>query len=1414
MFRKLVPFVACGAVLAGLISPSTSRAANIQGVTINSVSSEYLSGVEQRRATNMLNNTGLYGDILTTVPGGAMWVSFTNTAAALTNEYVTFDLGAVHPIDQMKVWPYNEGANLTTPKQGLRSADILTSFDGVNYTTNFPNYAFNLAPGTFVSTVQSIPFNGLQARYVRLNVHTNWGNTFRVGIGKVRFVDTNVPPTLNSASYSFAGNRVTVRFSESVLPSTATNIANYSIQSGATTATIQSATMDIYNDGVVLQTSPLNTNLSYTLTASNVRDAANTISIVNNSQVTLGAELIAWLKADVGVLTDGGGNVTQWNDQSGLGNNALVATNGAAPFLSTGVVNGNPAVHFDGISQVLEISNNPSLYSDRDFTIYLLLSVDSLGVVHGPISKAQTNIPASFDFQIAKTSGRLNFVRGNGSGYNSFSPTAGALSAGQYYLLSIVMRGTNALMYQNGNFFANAAYTAGFGDAGSAVRIGMRQDLGTKFQGNLAEVMLFRGAVSDSEKTAIDNYLGSKYGISIIPLAITQQPSNVTQQEGKTASFWVDAIAGSPTILYQWQKNGLNISGATNASYTTPILVQSDSGATFRAIVSTPLGISTNSSTVTLTVTADTQAPTIFSATRQSGSSNTIMVVYSEDVAPLAATNAANYTLDNGVTVSSVAVGSAANQVILNTSALDNSTIYTLGVQNVKDLFNQTISPASTLVMPANMALWLRADSGVVSDSSGNVTEWNDQSPNRNNATQYLGANYYPVLVPGAMNGQPVVRFGVGATNFMQVASSSSVAITSDMTIYAVVNIPDLSVPCEIIGKTAVQYPAPYDYYVQTTTLTRFYRGNGTSGYALVNGTPPSLGVPHVLAVRMAGSSVTHYVDGVSAGTGTIVTNIADTGAPLRIGGRSDLAQTMHGDMSEILLFRSGLSATERRAVDSYLSLKYFPFIFTQQPQSVSKLEGETATFTVGASQGAASLSYQWQRNSVNIPGATNFSYTTPLLVQADSGSTFRVLITPLGGTTATSDTATLTVSPDNQAPTVVSIGKAFWNQNQIIVVFSESVDPSMATNSSNYVLDNGATVTGAAIGTAPNLIVLSTSGLNASTTYSVTVQNVRDLYNNTISTSNTPVGYYPASLGLWLKADAGLTVDAQNYVSSWADQSGYGNTASFYDPTAYPLFVPSANDGLPAVNFNGTNQYLAVNPSPSLTITGDLSIYVVARIKDFTSTTNEVGLVEKTDGNLAAPFDYYLAKTTGLPWFYRGAGQGQPYGSVTGTKAPPINSTHILSVVMNGNQATHYLDGLTNGTGTITQVGGDNPTKVIGIGTRDGFQPKMNGDFKEILLFTSAVSDADRAAIDSYLTSKYGILVGPVPKITLAATGGGSIVLSWPTPNLNFTLQSAADLSGSAWTTAPDAVTSSNGVSSVNISVTAAQKFYRLHKQ
>jgi len=89
------------------------------------------------------------------------------------------------------------------------------------------------------------------------------------------------------------------------------------------------------------------------------------------------------------------------------------------------------------------------------------------------------------------------------------------------------------------------------------------------------------------------------------------------------------------------------------------------------------------------------------------------------------------------------------------------------------------------------------------------------------------------------------------------------------------------------------------------------------------------------------------------------------------------------------------------------------PPAITQQPQSVTTLVGQTATFSVTAS--GMGLSYQWQSmpsggSFNNISGATSSSYTTPLAALADNGTQFQCVVTNAQGS-ATSNAATLTVS-------------------------------------------------------------------------------------------------------------------------------------------------------------------------------------------------------------------------------------------------------------------------------------------------------------------------------------------------------------------------------------------------------------------
>jgi len=80
----------------------------------------------------------------------------------------------------------------------------------------------------------------------------------------------------------------------------------------------------------------------------------------------------------------------------------------------------------------------------------------------------------------------------------------------------------------------------------------------------------------------------------------------------------------------------------------------------------------------------------------------------------------------------------------------------------------------------------------------------------------------------------------------------------------------------------------------------------------------------------------------------------------------------------------------------------------TSQPSSQNVMTGQGATFSVNAS-GTTPLSYQWQRNQANIPGANASSYQIMSTTLSDNGAKFRCVVSNVCGNAA-SDGATLTV--------------------------------------------------------------------------------------------------------------------------------------------------------------------------------------------------------------------------------------------------------------------------------------------------------------------------------------------------------------------------------------------------------------------
>jgi len=106
------------------------------------------------------------------------------------------------------------------------------------------------------------------------------------------------------------------------------------------------------------------------------------------------------------------------------------------------------------------------------------------------------------------------------------------------------------------------------------------------------------------------------------------------------------------------------------------------------------------------------------------------------------------------------------------------------------------------------------------------------------------------------------------------------------------------------------------------------------------------------------------------------------------------------------------------RAAQRLYRIKYTPPTvapsIVQQPTSISVSVGQPASFSVVAN-GTPPLTYQWQKGGVNIPGATQSTFSIAQTQLADAGN-YQVIVTN-SANSVTSNTVVLTVTAPNQKP-------------------------------------------------------------------------------------------------------------------------------------------------------------------------------------------------------------------------------------------------------------------------------------------------------------------------------------------------------------------------------------------------------------
>ncbi|MFO1501575.1 MAG: PA14 domain-containing protein [Verrucomicrobiota bacterium] len=416
---------------------------------------------------------------------------------------------------------------------------------------------------------------------------------------------------------------------------------------------------------------------------------------------------------------------------------------------------------------------------------------------------------------------------------------------------------------------------------------------------------------------------------------ITKQPTSATVLANEPVTFTVEANATSPYVTapsYQWFKNDAPIAGASGASYTIPVAKAADNGAKFKVAVRVP-GLSKDSDAATLTVNTDTSTPKIVGV-RGNDAFNAVIVTYSEPVDPATGASAANYSIAPALTVSKAEL-KGDRTVVLATGAQAIDTAYTLTVKGVKDSAGNAIAAADGTVAFRSFLLL----KGLVK-----FNIYNDLSTGDNNIDTTLLADQRYID-----NKPDVEMYGTATDSRTVYADDSHEGYGASMETFLT--------PAE---------SASYFFFIRSDDSSRLFISTDDKP---ANAVQVAEETGCCNAFQEPGDPKTSAAIPMVTGKRYYVKLIWKEGTG---GDFAQLAWRKEADTTAA----ATLSPIKGDILSWYVDPKTGPPVITVPPQSVAVDLGGSATFTVTVGSGREPLAYQWLHNGIEIPGATQATYT------------------------------------------------------------------------------------------------------------------------------------------------------------------------------------------------------------------------------------------------------------------------------------------------------------------------------------------------------------------------------------------------------------------------------------------------------
>ncbi len=348
--------------------------------------------------------------------------------------------------------------------------------------------------------------------------------------------------------------------------STAADNGNASVNDGGTPDDPTDDTIDYApNAGFVGQDS-----FAYTITDADgdTSTASITVNVTDSNLLVDG--LVVHLDSDVGVTTDSSGVVTDWADQSGLGNNLMSFGD---PTLEAGALNGHSVIKLDGtqdkLARVLALNGLPEGNAER--SLFLVTKYNGNGF--GGAAYGDNRRNQAFG-AIAHDDGTL-MVQGWG-GANDFDSNVAGTGAG-WLLQEVIHDGETLTHYKDGSLIDTRTHTYATDVAnGNGLVIGAELD-GTPFVDmEVAALLIYDRALSETERQQVETYLQGKYfGTSdnqptaVDDNAVTNEDTAIVLNEANLLAN--DEFGDIPTVISTVETatvNGGTIVDNGNGTYT------------------------------------------------------------------------------------------------------------------------------------------------------------------------------------------------------------------------------------------------------------------------------------------------------------------------------------------------------------------------------------------------------------------------------------------------------------------------------------------------------------------------------------------------------------------------------------------------------------------------------------------------------------------------------------------------------------------------------------------------------------------------------------------------------------------------------------------------------------------------------